>query len=61
MAKKACIVLKFSQNMYFDAHVHFFCKKYQICPNFPDFPGFPDYADFAILLPFFNDDYRKLA
>ena len=60
MAKKVYIVLKVVQNMYFDANVNFFCKKYQICPNFPDFSGFPDYADFAILLPFLNDDYRKL-
>ena len=56
MAKKACIVLKCGQNMYFDVNFRFSAKKYQICPLSPDFPGFPVYADFAVFLLFLNDD-----
>ena len=59
IAKKAGILLKFGQHMYFDVTLRIFqnfCKKYKICPIFPDYLGFSDYAEFFIFLPILNDD-----
>ena len=41
MAKKACILLKVSQNMYFDANVNFFTKNTKLAQISPIFPCFP--------------------
>ena len=54
MAKKACIVLKVGQNMYFDVNVRFFATNTKFAQFSPIFPGFP----IMPILPFFADFER---
>ena len=61
MAKKAYIVLKLGQNMYFDTNVHFFAKKNKFPQISPIFQGFPIMPILPFCCRFLNDDYRKLA